>query len=227
MNEVLGCKGLARSFHDAEQSLEVLKGIDLTIGEGEQIALMGASGSGKSTLLHILGGLDLPTAGHVCIGGIRLDSLGAARLGQLRNRALGFIYQFPHLLPEFTALENVAMPLLMRGQSPARAGEAEWRKRASQLVPRRLYRGPLSFRSLLDGAGDAERDSMWMQQKGAGFAWFTARALAEYWADGERSVAGIADHVLQEMGQDYGQRILAYFELLADKGLVVIHEKGA
>jgi lipoprotein-releasing system ATP-binding protein len=122
MNEVLGCKGLARSFHDAEQSLEVLKGIDLTIGEGEQIALMGASGSGKSTLLHILGGLDLPTAGHVCIDGIRLDSLGAARLGQLRNRALGFIYQFHHLLPEFTALENVAMPLLMRGLAPRQAG---------------------------------------------------------------------------------------------------------
>jgi lipoprotein-releasing system ATP-binding protein len=121
MSDVLICAELAKSFHDAELSLEVLKSVNLSIGEGEQIALMGASGSGKSTLLHILGGLDLPSAGHVTIDGIRLDSLNATALGRLRNRALGFVYQFHHLLPEFTALENVAMPLLMRGQAPREA----------------------------------------------------------------------------------------------------------
>ena len=124
MSDVLTCTGLAKSFHDAGVSLEVLQAIDLSVGEGEQIALMGASGSGKSTLLHILGGLDLPTGGHVSVDGTRIDQLSAAVLGRLRNRALGFVYQFHHLLPEFTALENVAMPLLMRGQSPARASEA-------------------------------------------------------------------------------------------------------
>ena len=121
MSDVLICAELAKSFHDAELSLEVLKSVNLSVGEGEQIALMGASGSGKSTLLHILGGLDLPSAGHVTVDGIRLDSLNATALGRLRNRALGFVYQFHHLLPEFTALENVAMPLLMRGQAPREA----------------------------------------------------------------------------------------------------------
>ena len=121
MSEVLTCVDLAKSFHEAEESLEVLKAVNLTIGEGEQIALMGASGSGKSTLLHILGGLDLPSAGHISINGTRLDSLNATELGRLRNRTLGFVYQFHHLLPEFTALENVAMPLLMGGQSPRKA----------------------------------------------------------------------------------------------------------
>jgi lipoprotein-releasing system ATP-binding protein len=121
MSDVLTCVELAKAFHDAEDSLEILKAINLSIGEGEQIALMGASGSGKSTLLHILGGLDLPTRGHISIDGTRLDSLNAAQLGRLRNSALGFVYQFHHLLPEFTALENVAMPLLMRGLSPRRA----------------------------------------------------------------------------------------------------------
>lgn len=121
MSDVLICADLAKSFHDAVLSLEVLKSVNLSVGEGEQIALMGASGSGKSTLLHILGGLDLPSAGHVTVDGIRLDSLNATALGRLRNRALGFVYQFHHLLPEFTALENVAMPLLMRGQAPREA----------------------------------------------------------------------------------------------------------
>ena len=124
MSEVLTCVDLAKSFHEAEESLEVLKAVNLTIGEGEQIALMGASGSGKSTLLHILGGLDLPSAGHISINGTRLDSLNATELGRLRNRALGFVYQFHHLLPEFTALENVAMPLLMRGLPPRQASTA-------------------------------------------------------------------------------------------------------
>jgi lipoprotein-releasing system ATP-binding protein len=125
MSEVLNCSRLAKSYTDANSTLHVLRQIDLTVREGEQIAIMGASGSGKSTLLHLLGGLDTPTAGQIRIGGTPIEPLNAVQLGRLRNRALGFIYQFHHLLPEFTALENVAMPLLVRGVSPANAaGEA-------------------------------------------------------------------------------------------------------
>jgi lipoprotein-releasing system ATP-binding protein len=121
MSEVLSCSRLAMSYTDAGATLHVLRGIDLSIGKGEQIAVMGASGSGKSTLLHLLGGLDTPTSGEIYIDGTPVLHLSAVQLGRLRNRALGFIYQFHHLLPEFTALENVAMPLLVRGLSPAKA----------------------------------------------------------------------------------------------------------
>jgi lipoprotein-releasing system ATP-binding protein len=126
MNSVLQCTQLAKTFTEAGTSLEVLRDINLNIQQGERIAIMGASGSGKSTLLHLLGGLDTPTAGHVEITGTPLETLTAVQLGRLRNRALGFVYQFHHLLPEFTALENVAMPLLVRGNAPAEAAaEAE------------------------------------------------------------------------------------------------------
>jgi len=125
MSEVLSCSHLAKSYTDANSTLHVLRDIDLTIRQGEQIAIMGASGSGKSTLLHLLGGLDTPTGGQIRVDGTPIERLNAVQLGRLRNRALGFIYQFHHLLPEFTALENVAMPLLVRGVSPAKAaGEA-------------------------------------------------------------------------------------------------------
>jgi lipoprotein-releasing system ATP-binding protein len=121
MNEVLSCSHLAKSYSDATSTLHVLRDIDLAIRRGEQVAIMGASGSGKSTLLHLLGGLDTPTGGEILIDGTPIQRLNGVQLGKLRNRALGFIYQFHHLLPEFTALENVAMPLLVRGDSPATA----------------------------------------------------------------------------------------------------------
>lgn len=123
MSEVLSCSHLAKSYTDANSTLHVLRDIDLTIRQGEQVAIMGASGSGKSTLLHLLGGLDTPTGGQIRIDGTPIERLNAVQLGRLRNRALGFIYQFHHLLPEFTALENVAMPLLVRGVSPANAAD--------------------------------------------------------------------------------------------------------
>jgi len=123
MSEVLSCSHLAKSYTDAHSTLHVLRDIDLTIRQGEQIAIMGASGSGKSTLLHLLGGLDTPTGGQIRIDGTPIERLNAVQLGRLRNRALGFIYQFHHLLPEFTALENVAMPLLVRGVSAAKASD--------------------------------------------------------------------------------------------------------
>ena len=125
MNNVIECRGLQKKFVEGRHALEILKGIDLDIASGEQVAIMGASGSGKSTLLHILGGLDEPSAGTVRIDGQALAGLSAQALGRLRNTALGFVYQFHHLLPEFSALENVAMPLLVRGIQPGvAAGKA-------------------------------------------------------------------------------------------------------
>jgi lipoprotein-releasing system ATP-binding protein len=111
---VLHCEDVHKHFEDAGQRLDVLKGVDVAVAAGETLAIIGASGSGKTTLLQILGGLDLPSSGHVRIDGRRIDELSDAERGALRNQALGFVYQFHHLLPEFTALENVAMPLLVR-----------------------------------------------------------------------------------------------------------------
>jgi lipoprotein-releasing system ATP-binding protein len=121
MSKVIECHGLQKSFQEGRDKLQILKGIDLAVEAGEQVAIMGASGSGKSTLLHLLGGLDEPTSGTITIDGQPLAGLTARVLGSLRNRALGFVYQFHHLLPEFSALENVAMPLLIRGVQPGEA----------------------------------------------------------------------------------------------------------
>jgi lipoprotein-releasing system ATP-binding protein len=112
---VIAARALSRVYDEGDLRTEVLSGIDLEVARGETIAIVGASGAGKSTLLHLLGGLDLPTSGEVEVEGRRMNALSDRARGELRNRALGFVYQFHHLLPEFTALENVCMPLLIGG----------------------------------------------------------------------------------------------------------------
>lgn len=120
---ILECRQLSKTYQETVQPVEVLKTIDLCIRRGEQLAIVGSSGSGKSTLLHLLGGLDVPSGGEVFMAGRPVKMLSAAACGRLRNATLGFVYQFHHLLPEFTALENVAMPLLIRGEPVAVARE--------------------------------------------------------------------------------------------------------
>lgn len=114
-NEILRCQQLGMVYTEGPNDVEVLQSVDLKIDKAERIAIIGTSGSGKSTLLHLLGGLDLPSSGSVWIDGQEMSGVSDKKRGEIRNQYLGFVYQFHHLLPEFTAVENVAMPLLIRG----------------------------------------------------------------------------------------------------------------
>ncbi|VAW98497.1 Lipoprotein-releasing system ATP-binding protein LolD [hydrothermal vent metagenome] len=143
---VVECIALKKTFTEGPARVDVLNDVNFFVAQGEQVAILGASGSGKSTLLQLLGGLDLPTSGDVILDGEQLVKLSEAERGYLRNKSIGFIYQFHHLLPEFTALENVAMPLLIGGVSVSQASvmAADMLDRMG-LKPRQLHKpGELS-----------------------------------------------------------------------------------
>lgn len=139
---VLKASGLTKRFQEGLIDLTVLQGVDLRVHAGETLAIVGASGSGKSTLLHLMGGLDAPTSGEVELMGQRLSGLSAQQQGELRNLHLGFVYQFHHLLPEFSALDNVAMPLWIRRQTRADAAETARKMLASVGLEGRIHHRP-------------------------------------------------------------------------------------
>jgi lipoprotein-releasing system ATP-binding protein len=149
---VLSCRGLRKHFQQGDVLLEVLQGIDFEVARGECVAIVGASGSGKTTLLQLLGGLDLPTSGSVSILGRPMHELSDAERGKLRNQSVGFVYQFHHLLPEFSALENVAMPLLVRRRPVAEAMGA-----ASALLGRVGLGARLTHRPYQLSGGERQR----------------------------------------------------------------------
>ncbi len=149
---VLACEGLVKDFRQGPMTVHVLRGVNASIRRGERLAVVGASGSGKTTLLQLLGGLDLPTAGRVLIDGREMSALPDVERGRLRNVAMGFVYQFHHLLAEFSALENVAMPLLIR-----RMPRAEAYRRARELLTRVGLAARLAHRPSELSGGERQR----------------------------------------------------------------------
>ena len=152
LTSILHCQQLGKTYTEGPDNVEVLKAINLQIDKGERIAIVGTSGSGKSTLLHLLGGLDLPSTGSVWIDGQEISGVSDKRRGDMRNQYLGFVYQFHHLLPEFTAVENVAMPLYIRG-----IDKDEANKKASDLLSEMGLGHRLEHRPVELSGGERQR----------------------------------------------------------------------
>jgi lipoprotein-releasing system ATP-binding protein len=205
-NAVIAAQGLTKTFTEGGRTLDVLRGVNLEIAAGARVAIVGASGSGKTTLLQLLGGLDEPTAGAVLIAGSNIHELDQVERGRLRNRALGFVYQFHHLLPEFSALENVALPLLVRGVA---ANEAE--REARELLARVGLAERLTHRPGQLSGGERQRTAV-------------ARALVT------RPAAVLADEPTGNLDRPTGQRVFdLLLELNASMGtslIVVTHDPG-
>lgn len=201
---VLRCAGVQRRFTEGDNVLEVLRGVNLSIERGERIAIVGASGSGKTTLLQVLGGLDAPDGGSIHIAGEDLSAMSDRARGDVRNRHIGFVYQFHHLLPEFTAAENVAMPLLIR-----RASRTESMALAAQLLERVGLGQRLSHRPSQLSGGERQRAAV-------------ARALIT------RPALVLADEPTGNLDQDTGQQVLSLMlELNQEYGtslVIVTHD---
>lgn len=203
---VLSCRGLVKCFDEGPGRIEVLKGVDIAVMPGERVAVIGASGAGKTTLLQLLGGLDTPTAGSVTVFGQDIAGLNGTARGRMRNRALGFVYQFHHLLPEFTALENVAMPLLVR-----RMPMNQVRAQAVELLTRVGLQDRLTHRPGELSGGERQRAAV-------------ARALVT-----EPAVV-LADEPTGNLDRNTGQKVLdLMLQMNRESGsslVVVTHDMG-
>ena len=196
---VLEAHGLVKTFSDVGRNVEVLRGVELSVAKGDRVAIVGTSGSGKTTLLQLIGGLDQPTAGEVRVAGESMSALRDADRGRLRNRALGFVYQFHHLLPEFTALENVSMPLLL-----ARRPVAEAESAAMKLLDEVGLRERASHRPGMLSGGEQQRVAV-------------ARALA-----GSPRLL-LADEPTGDLDAETGERLAKLLmELARSRGLTIV-----